>query len=579
MNPWWHDTTIDGRAARLFLLEPNWRLRPKIALTLETEEAEGGTGREARAPQRTVPLLTQTLFFTLPEDAAEELLSQLQTLSSERIAVPLWPDARAAADHAAGTRIFTAQHTVNLDPVSGAYVVDGSGGHPLTAGLLVGRLAAEPDIIARTDLDATVELRIEEDSPWDSRILVNTLAAETWTWLPNWRAAPQMRRHTQFERRRLGRGREQAFLRAEAPVKREDRALFTLEGVDEIRRFLSWWVARLGPVEAFEVPSWFHPGDTDPEDTWRLVRFAAETLVVEFIGFDAVRCNVDFRAVRVPGGGEPDEVRAPRATLVKVWWEGAATAFAWSDWESPLTHDSVNYTPAIVEVERSVETLRPGETEWQLLVCDFDGNPLRAFALLQLERRLKIEIRECDPANAAAAALVFAGEIKTASRTGEIYRAKCALFGGALRHLVPNYYCQPGCNHTLYDDLCGIDPAAHKVTGAVTAVGGTVIDVTGGGDKAADWFAYGYALIGAGDTRELRSILRSEPIVGGTRLTLHRPLFAHGVTAAVDFFPGCDGQYEGGCAKFANQDVYGGFPWKPEYIESVETGFKTKTGK
>ena len=105
------------------------------------------------------------------------------------------------------------------------------------------------------------------------------------------------------------------------------------------------------------------------------------------------------------------------------------------------------------------------------------------------------------------------------------------------------------------------------------------LDVTGGAALAADWFAYGFMVIGAGDTMEVRFIARSSPIGGGQRLTVHRPLFYNGSGAAVEFYPGCDGQFASGCAKFANQINYGGAPHKPDYIESVGTGFKAKTGK
>lgn len=575
---WFNDITIDGRAAVLFLLSNDWRQKPKIAHLLGADEAEGGTGIEATASEHHAMRLTQTLYFYLEQAQAQELLTRLLALTDARIAIPLWADQRPADSYAAD-RIYAAQHYVNLDELTGAYVLDGSGGHPTTCGLLIGRLAAEPSIVAVTDQHATIELRIEDDSPWASRVSVNTLAAPTFDWLPDHRTPPRVQRHTQFERKKVGAGRETAFLRAEAPAKREDRGTFVLTGSQEIRRLLTFWNDKRGPHFAFNVPAWFHPGYEDGAEPVQHVRFIEEVLNFEFTGFDEIKVSIALREQLTLVGGQPDQARPSRAYLVKVWWDGSATIAAWAEWESPLTHGGLTYNTSIVEVSRSSETLRPGETEWELMVYDFTGNPLRAFALLARERRLKIEIRECDPLNAAGAVLVFTGEIKNAPRKGQIYRAKCTLFGDVLRHLVPNFYCQTSCNHTLYDDLCQVSEAAKKVTGGVTVVNATQLDVTGGAAAVADWFAWGYAAIGAGDTMELRFILRSAPIAGGQRLTVHRPLFYNGPGAAIDFYPGCDGQYAGGCAKHANQINYGGAPWKPDFIETVNTGFKAKTGK
>ena len=53
----------------------------------------------------------------------------------------------------------------------------------------------------------------------------------------------------------------------------------------------------------------------------------------------------------------------------------------------------------------------------------------------------------------------------------------------------------------------------------------------------------------------------------------------HVVTDAVSILPGCDSQFTGGCAKFANQENFGGAPYHPAYIEQQATGRQTKTGK
>ncbi|MCX6952731.1 MAG: phage BR0599 family protein, partial [Verrucomicrobia bacterium] len=179
----------------------------------------------------------------------------------------------------------------------------------------------------------------------------------------------------------------------------------------------------------------------------------------------------------------------------------------------------------------------------------------------------------------AVAAMIFSGEIARAPSKGRFYSAKAVLLGGALKMDVPNFKCQAGCNYTVYDELCGVNPAAYQVAGTIAAINAVTVDVACGSAAAADWFASGYATFGTGDDLELRYILRSTPIAGGQRITLHRPLVTHLVTDAVVMLPGCDSQFTGGCLKFANQENFGGAPYHPAYIEQVATGRQTKTGK
>lgn len=328
------------------------------------------------------------------------------------------------------------------------------------------------------------------------------------------------------------------------------------------------------------MPRWFRPGSGTGVTPYLTMKFAQDDIELEWITTDAISCDLLFEEVLELDPGEPAQALASIAHLYKLWWDGSATVYSWTDWEDTLTHDSIAYAPTKIEHRAPTENLRPGTSEWEVMVHDFTGNPLRAFTLLQLERRLHIEIRECDPTNVAATAILrFKGEVNNAPCRGRLYTASCTLLGGALARLVPNFYQQRSCNHVLGDALCGIDLDLHKVTTTVSAINGTEIDLASGGAEDADWFAGGYIEVGAGDDLELRFVLRSESLGAGVRLTINRPLRINIVSAAVNLFPGCDGEYDGGCAAFANQDEFGGFPHMPQFFESVDSGFKAQTGK
>lgn len=568
--------TLDGRACTLLLAEPNLRGKGwRVGYRWASDEAEGSTGIEGRAAGPASLMLTLVYRYTLDLAVAADVIAALRTLNAAtgKLLLPIWPDVLPAADYAA-KRCHVAQHTVNFSKTSGAYAIDASGGHPWTAGLVMGVLSAPPKKIAHTDKVTTFEVEFTEDSPHAARIDVNTLAMASWSLVPNWAQEPEESDRTQLRYRELGQGREQSASGDDAPVKLAQRAGFTLTR-DQVRQLLTFWSAKRGIAEAFTMPRFLAPGGAETIQA----RFASGALVMDWPHNGNARVKIEFAQSLILGGGEPDQHRPARVLLFRLWWTGSSTNHLWTDWRAPLTHSALTYQPQKLDCKPPVENLRPGTSEWEIVVRDFEGCPLRVFSLMQVERQLNLEIRECDPANPSAAALRFVGTVAKAPARGKVFTVKTALLGGALRLLVPTVYVQPNCNTTVFSEVCGAVEATFAQTGTVAVVASTVVDVTTAAAQAADYFAEGYALFGAGDATELRYIARSAPITGGQRLTLHRPLFALGVGAAVTFYPGCDGQYASGCAKIGNQINFFGAPHQPPFIEQVATGYQAKTGK
>lgn len=575
--------TLAGRPAILLLAAPDWAVRPKLSRVFGTSESEGRTGIEARASDWHVGRLALEYRYTLSAAAAEEFHAALLALGTQLLALPLEPDRLPAADYTDANRYFLAPHWLNWNSATGAYSIDAAGGHPESSGLVLCSIAERPRLQAISDLDAAVVLRVEEDAPWEARLSINTLAMPAWDLEPDWAQAVEETSKWQLKRSRLGRGRESVVQGDDAPAKRGQRAGFTLPDRATIRRVLTFWEAARGAHNAFTVPRFFRPGwDGVPgNEPVMQARFGQSALVLEFANQDAARCTLTFWQELLLQPGEPVQPRPSRAHAYKVWWDGSATLMTWTDWESPLTIAGLTYQPQKIEHKAPVENLRPGTSEWEIALRDFAGNPLRAFALLALERRLRLEIRECDPTAAdATARLRLAGEVVRVAVRDKVFTAQVSAFGGRLKKLIPGCLVQQACNNTLYDTLCTLDPALWQVLGAVTAIAGAVVDINAGSDRPVEWFAEGYAEFGAGDAAEVRYIVRSAPIVGvGTRITLHRPLLTSVVGAAAKLLPGCDSQFTGGCLKFNNQVNFFGAPYKPAYIETVDSGFKAKIGK
>ncbi len=582
MPTWLQPITVDGVACLLVLPEINWRTRPKITHTLETTQAEGRTGIEGRAADHFDVRLSLDYLYTVDGAIADEFIAALLALpTTSRLALPLWPDKLPAGDYLAKRKWYSA-HWLNINTATGAFGVDVGVGAAECVGLAICSLLERPRITSKTEKRADIVLRAEEDSPWESRIEIHELEQTTWDFDPNWVNRPEDNSRWQLKRRRLGHGRVSTRTGTDAPTKRGQVASFTLQGDETIRRALTFWTQHGGPHAPFTVPIYLRPAwDGAPETVPVMqARFAEESLVLEFSAPNTATTRLGFTRDLILEEGEPAQERPSRGYLYKLWWDGSATMMTWTDWTRSYIHAGLNYVPRAIECQAATETLIAGQNDWTLLVEDFNGNPLRAFGRLALERRLMIEIREFNPAIADAAALVHVGEIKSAPNKGPIYTATAAFLGDALKHLVPGQAVKQSCNNTFCDALCGLNIETYKLVGTIAAdTASTVVDVTCGSAAAIDAFALGFATFGAGDDLELRFVLRSEPIGGGQRLTLNRPLWISGAGDAVALYPGCDQQFNGGCATYANQDVFFAAPYKPDYIETVNSGYKTKTGK
>jgi len=127
---------------------------------------------------------------------------------------------------------------------------------------------------------------------------------------------------------------------------------------------------------------------------------------------------------------------------------------------------------------------------------------------------------------------------------------------------MPRRTFQNGCNHMLYDGLCGIDKdsSSWKYSGTVLSVVGDVVTVSGAGSFSglSDFFVSGYMEFG----NDYRTIVAQS----GDALTLMAPFFSPpGVGQTVVCRAGCKGRVTTDCVnKFNNVNNFGGFPFVPK---------------
>lgn len=569
---YFHSASIGDLDCTLITLAPHWgdggiTITPRWS----TQIAEGRTGIESRAPDHPDQRHTIRLAYRMRADEAVEFHATLLALKrSDKVAVPLWMDALkpTGADDA-----FTAQQTINFNPATGEHAINTSGGYPKTCGLLIGCMTRRPILRAVDEGKAIVEITVAEDSPYDCRIEPNELAMSVWDLAPNWANAIEESTTDGVEFDEIGQGREAAVSGQEMYVKRGQRAGFLLNR-DEARQLLTFFADRKGALGSFGIPLWHQPGSARS----MTARFAKDALSLRWITPNAVTVEIDFvEELPLESGADPQE-QAGRTWLYKFQFDGS-DAVGFTSYATDLTYDELEYAAQKIEHTSFRQSLRPGDGDDLEIVCDgFEDCPLEPLAKLEYERPLRLTVYECDPADVDnTAEEIFHGDILHAQIKGRTLIGKASTLGGLLRRKVPRFFVQRTNNWTPGEDAFGVDMADHKETGTVSAIDGTAIDVTTTASDAADYFAFGWAVFGTGSTAERRAILRSEPITGGQRLTIHRPIKQTG-ELAVEFYPGSDGQFSTEASKFPGSR-FGGHPRQPAFIEQINTGYKPAIGK
>lgn len=215
------------------------------------------------------------------------------------------------------------------------------------------------------------------------------------------------------------------------------------------------------------------------------------------------------------------------------------------------------------------------------------GTTLVQMATLKLEAPLMLRILAADTDGAAATnvAVIFKGEIVSATVTGARIVAKGITGGTLFDRMVPRFLFQRGCNHSLFSAGCALSRADWKFTATMFDVGAVgypftfvlhgLARVSGAAPTFFEnWFAGGYIEMGSGTDWQRRAILLSSTVVAGAvTLTLDRdPVPYPAVSDAVIVYPGCDLTVESckaydavrnATGKFDNYLNFGGHPFMP----------------
>lgn len=488
---------------------------------------------------------------TLESAEAQALRHKLATLGKSWVGLPLYADKFLGSQAATlGARIYAAQRLIDLtDPAIVAHNATLDASHTY-APLVVGHIQKLPIFEPLSGGLAKVTVTIFEDSPWVFRITSTILPASgTWpeTLLPDWTSPPTQAPVHGLEFGRIGQQREQTIAGEERAFRWMMDAGFTPTSKAEIATLIGFFISSRGPWTPFTSPLWFEPGEATAEAPHETkVRFESPKLEIEYETDRLASARVNFAQVpwEITGTeGEAPE-QPPRIFLYEITYD-VPTPVVWrftNCWR-PLTRTADGtYAPAPMQHDAISAGLKLQNERLTLESFLFDGNPLALFNPNVLEGRLWLRVYEIatDPIDADAAALVWTGTITAAPQTGRKFAAQCEWLGGLLDRELPNVRIGPRCNTHLFSSRCGHLKADFEKAGTFSSAAGNAIVVAVADAATANTYAPGTVEIGAGLTYESRSIVASEPVDGGQRLTLDRPLRQAPVGQAITYFRGCD---------------------------------------
>ncbi len=587
--------TLGSLALRLLLIRPDHDASRPIKVThrFDTEIGEGQTTIEERSAGRAALLLSQSFTLTLHGNSADDFRKGIAALEARLIGVPLWVDALPVARWS--ERIYDAQQVINFNPASGDYViiaaadlpgVMGSLTHPLLAPLLIGRWKERPSVQAATNTVGTVEVTIDEASPWSCRIGIHAHGS-------SWSAVPDYRQPTKdvsvygLETIALGgAAREPRLDRVNAAARWSQEASFTFPDRLAIRDALTWFVAHRGATSSWgPVPAWFQPGaDTAATPDNYTARFASDSLSLSYVSGAVATANIGF-IQEVDTGGRSQSVATEVYLYTFTYQHDAAHPERYTNWDAPLTAGGATFAPEQCVHDEMLLSLRPQDVKAELSLAYLPGTLMADWLVGRLFGRVRLTVETCDPTNVGGTrSVVFDGFVRNVLPNGNTLKISATLFGRLLEKRVPSDVFASRCNAFVFDARCGLSEDDHDTTGTISP-----------GDLAADRFTLtvrspsgwggspwsdnffgpnGVLRTGSGRTSIVATILSSAMAGSDLVLKLNRPLWPDLIAPgqSVQLLPGCDGQYATACgAKFSNQAQFRGFPFMPDYIEQSST--------
>lgn len=254
-----------------------------------------------------------------------------------------------------------------------------------------------------------------------------------------------------------------------------------------------------------------------------------------------------------------DEVSATNARPIELFtFAGTYNTYHMTSYLLPITSGGQLYTPVTLKrTQLKVGTQEQTDASLEIEL-PFDHPMVQDYAYENAPPSLVMEMRRCHESNYNDTVLLWTGRVTGFSVEGRIAKLRVpSLFAYILEGNTPNPRFQAPCNHVLYDDRCGVNPALYQhVTTIASIVNNNIAVVSlpfGSNECSAG------VMISAGG--EQRMIISNV----GTAVVLSYSFASLEVGDTVTIRKGCDHALEGHCkTRFSNGARFGGFPLVPD---------------
>lgn len=230
-----------------------------------------------------------------------------------------------------------------------------------------------------------------------------------------------------------------------------------------------------------------------------------------------------------------------------------ALRWTFASGQTAVVYQSETYQPATIKrtgIEQGKEINRAG-----IEITLPRDNPLAGlFIASPPEGVVSVTIYRFHSGDAETIVL-WKGRVGGARLSGSELTLKCEPVATSLKRVGLRARYQLICRHALYSADCGALKASYGVTGEVSSVSGTSVQVAAAASKPD-----GYFVAGMLETNEgVRMIVGHS----GVNLTLVAPMPSLAPGVAVRLYAGCDHSTSTCQSRFNNIANYGGFPFIP----------------
>lgn len=217
------------------------------------------------------------------------------------------------------------------------------------------------------------------------------------------------------------------------------------------------------------------------------------------------------------------------------------------------------------------DNLKSGTQEDDNIILEvtlpFDHPMAVEYAYNNAPPKLDFELIRAHSQNVEDTIIAFKGKVQSFSVEGRTTKLRIpSVFSYILNSNVPVPRYQAPCNHTLYDERCGVNKAANQHNTTVSSVSGNNIVL------ASLPFGNGDTVTGIIDNLQGESRMITSQV--GAQLTISYPFSKLTPGMQVQISRGCNRSLSTCRNKFGNQARFGGFPLVPS-VNPFTTNLKS----